>query len=210
MTTRPPGPPAGWYQDPEGPGQRWWDGAQWGAQAAPPAPPAPRQTHLLAVLSLIFSLLWLFGLGSLAAIVVGHVARGDIRRSQGTRTGDGMAVAGLWLGYIGLALTVVVVALGSGGTGVSSLTGDCVRNTFGAEFCGDEAVSYCEEFGGPGCRDLGLEEKGRLEKESDASMEKLDREAEQAEQEAEADQRELDRQIERDQRELERDLGQFE
>ena len=22
-------PPAGWYDDPEGPGRRWWDGTTW-------------------------------------------------------------------------------------------------------------------------------------------------------------------------------------
>lgn len=45
-------PPAGWYDDPEGPGQRWWDGAKWGenrrgANSQPshiptPTPQAPR------------------------------------------------------------------------------------------------------------------------------------------------------------------------
>ena len=34
--------PAGWYPDPEGgPGQRYWDGAQWAAPTPPPAPSPP-------------------------------------------------------------------------------------------------------------------------------------------------------------------------
>lgn len=93
--------------------------------------------------------------------------------------------------------------------------GGCVRNAYGAEFCGQEAVNYCEEYGGPACVDLGLPAKGRLERESDAEMEKLERETDQAEQEAEADQaeaeaeqEELERELERDQRKLERDLEQ--
>lgn len=46
-------PPAGWYDDPEGAGLRWWDGQQWTPHKrlesqAPPLPPssiAPRATR---------------------------------------------------------------------------------------------------------------------------------------------------------------------
>lgn len=31
----------GWYQDPQGPGQRYWDGQQWTEHRAPAAPPPP-------------------------------------------------------------------------------------------------------------------------------------------------------------------------
>ena len=37
-----PPPPPGWYQDPSGPGLRWWDGVRWTEHqqyAAPPPPP---------------------------------------------------------------------------------------------------------------------------------------------------------------------------
>src|SRR3954447_9515828 len=38
-----PSPPPGWYQDPTGPGLRWWDGARWTEhqQSAAPVPPPP-------------------------------------------------------------------------------------------------------------------------------------------------------------------------
>ena len=42
---------------------------------------------------------------SLFAIVAGHISRGICRRSQGRVTGDGMAVAGLVLGYVSLLVT---------------------------------------------------------------------------------------------------------
>jgi hypothetical protein len=71
-----------------------------------------RQTSTLAVVSLVFGILgWtlLPFLGSLVAVVCGHMARGEIRRAQGTLEGDGMAVAGLVLGYIVIGLSVLAV-----------------------------------------------------------------------------------------------------
>ncbi|MDQ3055430.1 MAG: DUF2510 domain-containing protein [Actinomycetota bacterium] len=38
------GTPAGWYPDPEGNGERWWNGASWG-QLRPPPAGAPQQVH---------------------------------------------------------------------------------------------------------------------------------------------------------------------
>ena len=72
-----------------------------------------RQTSSLAVVSLVFGILgWtlLPFLGSLVAVVCGHLARGEIRRAQGTLEGDGMAVAGLVLGYLVIGLTVLALA----------------------------------------------------------------------------------------------------
>jgi hypothetical protein len=52
-------------------------------------------------------------IGGIVAVVCGHLARGEIRRAPaGTVEGDGMAVAGLVLGYAHLifcALVVVVI-----------------------------------------------------------------------------------------------------
>ncbi len=71
-----------------------------------------RQTSTLAVVSLVFGILgWtlLPFLGSLVAVVCGHMARGEIRRAQGALEGDGMAVAGLVLGYIVIGLSLLAV-----------------------------------------------------------------------------------------------------
>lgn len=69
-------------------------------------------TSSLAVVSLVFGILaWclLPFIGAIVAIICGHLARGEIRRSPlDTRLeGDGMAVAGLVLGYAQLALCVL-------------------------------------------------------------------------------------------------------
>ncbi|MGN6152575.1 MAG: DUF4190 domain-containing protein [Lysobacteraceae bacterium] len=71
------------------------------------------RTSSLAVISLVFGILgWtlLPFLGSLVAVVCGHMARSEIRQSQGALEGDGMAVGGLVLGYLVIALSVLAVA----------------------------------------------------------------------------------------------------
>jgi len=77
---------------------------------------APRQTSTLAIVSLVAGVLgWSLmpGVASLVAIICGHMARSEIRRNPGTTDGDGMAVAGLILGWtaIGLAVLAIVVIL---------------------------------------------------------------------------------------------------
>ena len=66
-----------------------------------------RQTSVLAVVSLVFGILgWtlLPFLGGIVAVICGHLARGEIRRTPDQLEGDGMAVAGLVLGYASLVL----------------------------------------------------------------------------------------------------------
>ncbi len=74
-------------------------------------PRAADTTSIYATLSLIAGVLaWLgvFGLGGILAIIFGYVAKNEIRHSGGRVGGEGMANAGLILGYINVAL----VALG--------------------------------------------------------------------------------------------------
>ncbi|QDA56335.1 DUF4190 domain-containing protein [Thermomonas aquatica] len=71
-----------------------------------------RQTSTLAIISLVSGILgWtlLPFLGSIAAVIFGHMARGEIRRQPDRLEGDGLAVAGLVLGYLSIALAVLVV-----------------------------------------------------------------------------------------------------
>jgi hypothetical protein len=73
------------------------------------------RTSTLAVISLIFGILayaFLPGIGALVAVICGHAARSEIRRAPpGTVDGDGMALAGLILGWIQIVLTVIGVAI---------------------------------------------------------------------------------------------------
>jgi hypothetical protein len=91
-----------------------------GAQYPPPAPTwtatapgyAPRRTNSAAIVSLVFGIAQFVlcpFIGAIVAIVTGHVAQGQIKRSNGTESGSGMARAGTILGYIGLALTILAI-----------------------------------------------------------------------------------------------------
>jgi hypothetical protein len=83
---------------------------------APPAYPGPmaasaaRPTNQLAIVSLvagIASFVILPVIGAIVAVITGHMARSQIKRTG--EGGDGMAVAGMILGYAHLVLGVLVV-----------------------------------------------------------------------------------------------------
>ncbi len=87
-----------------------------GAAASPavpptaiPAPAGPPQTSGMAIASLVLGLLCFIFPASLAAVILGHMARSQIRRSGGRQTGSGMALAGLVLGYTGVALVPLLI-----------------------------------------------------------------------------------------------------
>ncbi|MEP6880967.1 MAG: DUF4190 domain-containing protein [Dokdonella sp.] len=73
----------------------------------------PIRTSGTAIASLIFGIVTWVGLpviGALVAVICGHVARGEIRRMPaGSMEGDGLAIAGLILGYVQLALCALGV-----------------------------------------------------------------------------------------------------
>lgn len=71
-------------------------------------------TSTLATVSLIFGILtWIVLplVGAIVAVVCGHLARKEIRQSPCSIDGDGLAVAGLVLGYVHLAFAVVGATL---------------------------------------------------------------------------------------------------
>lgn len=74
-----------------------------------------RTTSTTAIISLIFGIICWVGIpfvGAIVAVICGHVARGEIRRAPpGSIDGDGMAIAGLILGYAHLAIFVLLMFL---------------------------------------------------------------------------------------------------
>jgi hypothetical protein len=85
----------------------------------PPPPPVARtttvQTSGMAIASLVMGIAgWtLFPLlGSILAIVFGYAARREIRQRPDQLTGDGMAIAGLVLGWLMVGLSVLGLIVG--------------------------------------------------------------------------------------------------
>jgi type IV pilus assembly protein PilA len=60
---------------------------------------------------LVCGFLFFFLPSAIAAIVMGHISRAEIRRSGGRKTGDGMALAGLVLGYIGVSIIPFILLI---------------------------------------------------------------------------------------------------
>ncbi|HET6954039.1 MAG TPA: DUF4190 domain-containing protein [Acidimicrobiales bacterium] len=91
-------------------------------------PPQPAVAGL-AVASLVLAILWIWWIGSLLAVIFGHVALSQIKRSHGWTTGRGMAMAGVVLGWVGLATLVIVLVAGIvAGVGDPIDTSDPVGN----------------------------------------------------------------------------------
>jgi hypothetical protein len=73
----------------------------------PPTQVPQTRSSTMAIISLISGIAgWslLPFLGSIVAIITGHIAQGEIKKSGGMITGKGMATAGLILGYLSIAL----------------------------------------------------------------------------------------------------------
>jgi hypothetical protein len=70
---------------------------------SPDGAPAPSTTSGKAIASLVLGIVWVWGIGAVLALILGYQARSEIRRSGGRLTGGGLAVAGIVLGWVGLA-----------------------------------------------------------------------------------------------------------
>ena len=117
--------PPGFYPDPEDSSrERWWDGTSWATG------PGFREPNLqpkhfvsetqalrdnqMALASFILSVSWIFFVGSILAVIFGHLAMSQIRRSNGAESGRGHALMGLVFGYAGImvGLLVLIIILG--------------------------------------------------------------------------------------------------
>ena len=98
-------------------------GPQWGGDYS--APMASGGNNGKAIASMILGIAGIFtcGLASIVAVILGHVSRGEIKRSGGRQQGSGMALAGLILGYIMLVLLVGIIVIAIIGAATGSNTG---------------------------------------------------------------------------------------
>jgi Domain of unknown function (DUF4190) len=91
-----------------------------GPPAVPPGPPGPppayyrAPTNGMAITSLVLGILGMVGIiwiiSPILALVFGYIAKGQIDRSGGTQEGRGMAIAGIVLGWVGIAVGIAMIA----------------------------------------------------------------------------------------------------
>lgn len=121
--------PAGWFPDPQMPGQlRYWDGASWTAHTQPGGVGAAVPNAEGAVASLVLGILSIAGsctfVTGIPAMVLGRRAIKAVDASGGTLGGRGLAQAGFWTGLAGTVLgvlaLVIVIGVFAFGTAVSS------------------------------------------------------------------------------------------
>jgi hypothetical protein len=91
---------------------------------------APQNSNK-AIASLVCGVLFMCAPASIAAIILGHLAFVDIKRTAGRMTGKGMAIAGLVLGYVGIGLTALYFAF----------VFFMVRNTFSRDVPANETAA---------------------------------------------------------------------
>jgi hypothetical protein len=103
MPPQPPMPPQGPPgQQPPGQQPGYGGGPQYQA----------RKTNGLAVASMILGILWVCWIGSILAVLFGHIALSQIKKSQGAQQGRGFAITGLVLGYLGVVSLIVALLFG--------------------------------------------------------------------------------------------------
>jgi hypothetical protein len=68
-------------------------------------------TSGMAIASLVMGLLWMYWLGSIVAICLGYAARREIRNNAGRIEGEGMATAGIVLGWIGVGMLALLIVV---------------------------------------------------------------------------------------------------
>ena len=121
MSEHTPSVPAGWYPDPQNPGQqRYWDGSSWSA-AAPAAPaataPAPAgapgatpPTSTNAIVGLVLAILsWVLCplIAAIVALVLARSSDKEIKASGGTLGGAGLNTATRIIAWINIAASII-------------------------------------------------------------------------------------------------------
>jgi len=119
MSEQTPGAPAGWYPDPQNPGQqRYWDGSSWAAAPAPSSAPAPSAppgsaptTSTNAIVGLVLAIVsWVLCpiIPAVAALFVARASSKEIAASEGRIGGAGLNTATRIIAWINIGVSVLV------------------------------------------------------------------------------------------------------
>ena len=83
----------------------------------PPQPYVVRKTNGFAIASLILGVIWMYWVGSILALIFGYIGKNQIDNSNNTQDGRGLAIAGIVLGWIGVAaLIIFIIAVAASGS----------------------------------------------------------------------------------------------
>lgn len=101
----------------------------------PPQPaygmPAAQKNNGLAIAGFVCSMVGIFcGFPAVLGIIFGFVSRGQIKKSGGAQKGEGLALAAIIVGFVFLALWVilVIVAIATGHCTSGNGTSTCTAN----------------------------------------------------------------------------------
>ena len=72
----------------------------------------PPETSGKAIFSLVCGIFFIIPPFSLVAVIFGYISLSEIRKSSGRLTGRGLAITGIALGYVGVAVIVGLIGLG--------------------------------------------------------------------------------------------------
>src|ERR1700757_2092527 len=84
------------------------------ASVMPTIPAGQTQTSGKAIASLVFGLLFFVPFAFVVAVIFGHLGMSEIRKSAGRLKGDGLAMAGLVLGYmwvVSIPIILIIAAI---------------------------------------------------------------------------------------------------
>jgi hypothetical protein len=106
--------PAGWYPDPQAPGQqRYWDGQAWSA-SAPSAPAVPQPagpvTSTNAIIGLVLAVVsWIVCpiIAAIVALVLAHSSSKEIAASDGRVGGAGLNTATRIIAWINIGVSII-------------------------------------------------------------------------------------------------------
>lgn len=68
-------------------------------------------TNGFAIASLVLGILWVMWIGSVLAVIFGYIGKSEIERSRGSQSGTGLAIAGMVLGWVGIAIFFLSIFL---------------------------------------------------------------------------------------------------
>jgi membrane protease YdiL (CAAX protease family) len=93
----------------------------------------PGPTNGLAIASLVLGIVWIWGIGSILALVFGYRAKRQIAGTNGRQGGRGMATAGIvlgWVGIVGAVLVTIILSVSLGSLDSDPHDGVCNQDRY--------------------------------------------------------------------------------